>query len=271
MLRPVEPSRLSEKPGGRAETRSETEQTDDPAIVTQAPLTSGAEARERMEDSVAVTGEGAVDESRDDDIEKIATYAQMLKAATARAEKAEQRLSELEEELDELQANAAIEGRQAGFEKGMADSAAEVESRLAALGSAAEEVGTRMDRLVFDAEDTIAEVVLASVVRIMGEVAVDPEQIARTVRKVAADLLKRDKLVIRLAPEDYDFLKASGLAVFADSEGRVAIVPDDRVKLGGCLVEASTGTLDARLDVQLHRFKDALLSARRQRQSELGQ
>jgi flagellar biosynthesis/type III secretory pathway protein FliH len=41
------------------------------------------------------------------------------------------------------------------------------------------------------------------------------------------------------------------------------LLSDDRVLLGGCLIETSGGTLDGRLETQMQQLRDTLLAARR--------
>ena len=44
---------------------------------------------------------------------------------------------------------------------------------------------------------------------------------------------------------------------------RLELVADERVELGGCLIETDGGTLDGRLETQLKRLRDTLLDAAR--------
>jgi len=45
-------------------------------------------------------------------------------------------------------------------------------------------------------------------------------------------------------------------------DAKIEIFPDERVSIGGCLLEAGGGTLDARLEVQLRQLLDTLTRAR---------
>jgi flagellar assembly protein FliH len=50
----------------------------------------------------------------------------------------------------------------------------------------------------------------------------------------------------------------------------VEIAADDRVELGGCLLETPSGTLDSRLEVQLANLRRTLLEARSRQINEDG-
>jgi flagellar assembly protein FliH len=75
------------------------------------------------------------------------------------------------------------------------------------------------------------------------------------VREAMRGMLAKEGLVVRLSPTDYGALGPS-------PEPKVEVVADERVALGGCIIETSGGTLDARLEVQLQQLVDTLTRAR---------
>jgi flagellar assembly protein FliH len=67
-------------------------------------------------------------------------------------------------------------------------------------------------------------------------------------------------LTVAVHQEDFDMLSAT-----AGQAPGLRWVADDEVRLGGCKVTGSQGSLDARLETQLARLRDTLLEVRRTR------
>jgi flagellar biosynthesis/type III secretory pathway protein FliH len=61
--------------------------------------------------------------------------------------------------------------------------------------------------------------------------------------------------VLRVSPRDHPVLQAQFGA-------ELDVVADERVAAGGCLIETTGGTLDARLEIQLRRLLDTLTRVR---------
>ncbi len=73
----------------------------------------------------------------------------------------------------------------------------------------------------------------------------------------------RERLVVRVSPRDHELLAAEGLKPKNGDAHAVELLADERVELGGCLIETGGGTLDGRLETQLKRLRDTLLGAAR--------
>lgn len=91
-----------------------------------------------------------------------------------------------------------------------------------------------------------------------------PDHVAASVRQVLADAQLDTPLTVLLHPQD---LPAMDLRTGPWPAG-VQLASDDRVALGGCIVQAGHQSLDARLEVQLALLREALDEARRQRQRQ---
>ena len=172
-------------------------------------------------------------------------------------------------ELEAAALRAAAERE--GFAKGMemAEQAARqaVAEQIERIDSIMEALSQARVDLVEGAEDMMVEIVYAAVCRIIGEAAPTRAGVSGMVDQVLASFKERDKLVVRLNPQDFELLQQ----VSEVPRGReAALRADTSIMLGGCIVESSNGFLDAKIETQLTRFGEALLVARRKRE-DLGE
>jgi flagellar assembly protein FliH len=93
--------------------------------------------------------------------------------------------------------------------------------------------------------------------------------VVAAVRNVVRERTAREALTLRVCPTDHALLMSEREHLLEGHEGAsVSIVADERVRLGGCMLETSAGTLDGRMEVQLQRLHDLLLSTRARRAAE---
>jgi flagellar assembly protein FliH len=74
------------------------------------------------------------------------------------------------------------------------------------------------------------------------------------VHEAMSEVRSKDGVVLRVSPREHAALQAQ---LGAELE----VLADERVAAGGCLIETTGGTLDARLDIQLRRLADTLVRA----------
>lgn len=169
----------------------------------------------------------------------------------------------LGEKLERMKQEASergyAEGLQAAQDKVQAEYAAEIEGLRALILSARSAMDQQLDGIM----DAAAEIVFEAVAKIIGRVCAEQEGIAAVVREVVHHAKERSRLVIRVNPGDLEVVRACAADIASGtSAGNVDIVPDDRVVLGGCLLETPAGTLDGRLEIQLQQLRDTLVHAR---------
>lgn len=189
----------------------------------------------------------------------------------ARAVAAEHRLHEIQEEIARERRTAIEQGRAQGYQDGMEASRKEVEEELQRLKALIQSLSGEMSKRLNDSEDAMVEVVCASIVKILGEVMLTREGVVGVVKNAVAQLTQRGKLIVRVSPDDFELLQGERQTLLDGlDDTSVELVPDSRVKLGGCLLETESGGLDGRLEVQLQRLNDVLLNTRSQRQAGSG-
>jgi flagellar assembly protein FliH len=163
-------------------------------------------------------------------------------------------------DFDALRKQAFEDGYRDGYEAGAAEAkteraaeaARQAEEFARLLGSAEQALAGQIEGL----EDVLVEIAFAAVCKLLGESALTEEGARNLVRAAMRGVRAKEGLVVRVSPADHRQLSAR------TGEGRVELVADDRVALGGCIIETAGGTLDARLEVQLQQLVDTLTRAR---------
>jgi flagellar assembly protein FliH len=174
----------------------------------------------------------------------------------------------LEDTIEEKKSSAVKEGFDKGYAEG--ETAArelfnEKLQQLEALLTSFEEIGAGV---LESQEDAMVEIVVAAVTKILGEKFVTPEGTVAAVRSAMSHVTQRDHLLFRVAPDDYELLNEHKPELYSGlDQSKAEFVADEKVKLGGCILENKAGSIDKRLEVQLQSFIDTLIRVRNQRRS----
>lgn len=161
------------------------------------------------------------------------------------------------------------EGLAAGHAEGLAAGRAEWAARIAQLDELLAGLHQQLAAGIAGHEDLLVELAFEAVLRILGEAAPTRAGVLAIVRGALQTLPEREGLVVRLAPHDAAAVEAlrDELPRLAGTRG-LELVADDRIELGGCLIETAGGGLDARLETQVQRLRELLLAARQQEGAE---
>ena len=152
------------------------------------------------------------------------------------------------------------QGQHAGLEQGRqdADDAAAVQaSAMEALGATIAEACTRRSAAI---EAAAIEIAFAALLRLIGHSAGDVAVVADTVQRVLEQAPERMLQAIRLSPADHALLAQGGHGL---NLGSALLVADERVSVGGCIVDTDAGSLDGRLETQLAELKTLLVGLHR--------
>lgn len=197
----------------------------------------------------------------------------------------------LQDVLDEAREQARREGRQQGFDEGIAlgrEAAVEEARQQAEAARQALDARTRQldawlaafpaqlqrelaARLAASEDDMIA-LSHALVCRLLGEHALQADRVAALVRQAVAQCCDIGAggsadglLAVRVHAADLEAVESDAdLSQWLARQGARGVrwVADARVSLGGCIVESTQGSLDARLETQLASLRLALLAVR---------
>jgi len=175
--------------------------------------------------------------------------------------------AELDAERGEAHETGLREGREAGFAKAQSEQA----SQLQALANVARSARTRLEQDIEDLADVGAEIVFEGVCKVLGQALGDREGVIAAVRESVRRARDRSRLIVRVSPADFDVIRQHRNKILEGLEaGQVEIAADDRVELGGCLLETPSGNLDGRLEVQLANLRRTLLEAKSRQINEDG-
>lgn len=201
--------------------------------------------------------------------QKMTQLEETLRISQARTEKTEAELQRLLGDIEALREDAVTAGREAGYQAGHVEGQAEIDQQVEQLAKLTDQLFKATEATMAAAEEEMVEVVFASVAKILGDTFVGAEAVVAAVRQSIKQLVNRDRLVIHLSPGDKRLLDEVASGREEEMFGtRVEIVVDERIELGGCLLQTRSGGLDARLEVQMQQLRDCLLDVAARRQEE---
>jgi flagellar assembly protein FliH len=171
--------------------------------------------------------------------------------------------SALQTEREHVLQEARDAGYAAGHAEGLQAGEAAWADRIDALDRAIAAVHDGWHGGIEQAEDAIVEIAFEAVSRLLGATAATREGVIALVREAMRSVRERESLTLHLAPADAAVIASvrGELQKSAQLRG-LEIAADERVELGGCLIETAGGSLDARLETQLARLRDVLLAVR---------
>ncbi len=155
------------------------------------------------------------------------------------------------------------------FEKGFADGQQQAEERFSSsfrsLTVAVEEVSGLKGRIVRESEEDLLQLaMMVSKQIIQQELSQNREILACFVAEAVRGIVDQDDIVICFNPEDCRIVSEKRhlyLAGIGDKR-QITIRPDDSVPVGGCVIDAPTGLVDARVDAQLAEMYKLLIQER---------
>lgn len=167
-------------------------------------------------------------------------------------------------ELDRQRRAAREEGYREGLQRGRDEASKESKRQIVSVGEILAALRIERQRQLDAVQELAVELAFVAMGRILGDALATREGVIEMVRHALQEEADRHRLkIVRISPDDWNFLGEAGRAALVEEAGAgIQVVADARVKLGGCLLDLERGALDARLEVQLARLKDALLDAR---------
>ena len=161
---------------------------------------------------------------------------------------AEQIINTAKEQAQQIveQAKEAYEQeKQRGYQDGLDESKVDQADQML-------KVVSRTINYLSDVEQTMADILLSGVKKIIGEF--DQETLAINLVRNALQHVRNEKQVsIRIPPSQYNMVKARLNEILTDYKGVgfVDLVADQRLSTGDCIMESEIGVVDASVDVQL--------------------
>lgn len=168
-------------------------------------------------------------------------------------------------ELEVLRREALESGREQGLQQGRAAGERECSRQVQLLRTVVEESRAAQLRELGALAQSATDIVLVAVGKILGDAFASREAAFAAVQAVIRRCHERSHLRVCVAPGDFEMLSARhGELMERSRAGELELVADERVVLGGCIVESASGSLDGRLEVQMQRLHETLRNARAQ-------
>lgn len=177
---------------------------------------------------------------------------------------------ETERELLEQEKQAVLQqAQQEGFQRGLEEGKSQAIHEYSGIISMAQEVleaaKTDYTAQVEASEETILQIAVKIAGKIIGnEITAEPSQLLSFVKRGLKEAKEQDEVRLHVHPSHYQFLldnKEELLLVFA-TEAKLFIYPDADIQETMCVIESSSGRIDAGLDSQLKELKDKLFEFR---------
>lgn len=158
--------------------------------------------------------------------------------------------------IEQIASDKAVQKAKMQFEADNAENLAELRRQfansIAEVGSLSSEIANSVEHELVELAIQIAKKVVAR------EVTIDRE-IALTLVKVSlAKLHNRSVAEIHLNPEDYVFVREHLDKL--DFRGKIDLVEDKSISLGGCLIHTETGDIDGRIESQFDEISHGLMN-----------
>ncbi len=164
---------------------------------------------------------------------------------------------EMQMQLSEAYARGLEEGRLAA-ERGLANVFKALREGTNALAALREKVlrGSEVDIL------KLAIMVARKI--ILQEVKQDRQILANIITATVACCSELEKITIRLNPDDYKIVMSDQQLFLSGrvDDSRIELAQDESIRLGGCMVETPTGTVDSRIESQLDEVFNRCLEER---------
>jgi flagellar assembly protein FliH len=158
---------------------------------------------------------------------------------------------------------------QEAFDKGAEEEKKQADEDLAGIYSALCEaisiVSKLKERIVRESEDELLKLAFQVAKKIVRqEIKNDRRILAQLVSEALKGFPEQHDIVVSLNPEDYRVITSNRelfLAGIGD-ERQLTLKSDESTTLGGCIVESSTGVIDARIEAQLDEIYKSLVEER---------
>jgi flagellar biosynthesis/type III secretory pathway protein FliH len=190
-----------------------------------------------------------------------------MEAAANELQRMMQAVKALKPAMDDLTMSVQTGARQQGYADGLARAQAEVQQQLVEAMAALTDAAAQRHKIAQDNEDALAELALRIARKVIGaHLDADPTLIARIVEHSIAELEPSTSIIVKVCPADLAAVEANRAALtrLVKGSGKLEIVGDPTVNVGGCILSSPVGDVDARIETKLSVLETAFAASRRQ-------
>ncbi len=171
-------------------------------------------------------------------------------------------VSAARQQAGEIGAQARQEGYAAGYAEGRAQAERELRDLFSYAESTVREAAEARSQLLAESEETLVRLAVSVARRILTtELETRPERVVDVLRGALRKAFVRDRLQVVCNPADLQLIEDAGptLSSHVGTLRNLELVGDRRIARGGVVVRTDAGDVDATLDAQLERLRDAML------------
>jgi flagellar assembly protein FliH len=166
--------------------------------------------------------------------------------------------------LEEAYCRGVAEGRKAAQEELALARKTQEDVEKRGAEALARSVQTQFNALLTRVETDALRFALAVAERIVKrEVRMDKEVVVRQIREAVKRIVGTDSIKLRVHPDDESIARHHRSAILASLESvrEVIIEADTSVERGGCIIESTSGNVDARMETQLRQVDAAVFGS----------
>lgn len=167
--------------------------------------------------------------------------------------------------MKEAEAKAVAEGFAKGFEEGRQKGEAHYLSATRTLESIVAKAANALPGVIEEAEGIIAAIVFEAVCKLLGTQLLTQEGCLAVVQQVVSRAAHDEVLSVLVSPKDFEQIFAYPMEDDNDSLRtsllKIPFEADERVELGGCLLNFRGGSIDGRIETQFRAFAQSLKDA----------
>ncbi|MCB0873404.1 MAG: hypothetical protein H6531_02345 [Actinobacteria bacterium] len=177
------------------------------------------------------------------------------------ADGAEAHVAQMLAEAEIARDEAVADGWRQGYETGVAEGRDELQGAISAVHSMLEQLTAAVADAPERLADDVAALGLEVAARLVrADLAANPERVVDVVRGAIRKATDRERLIAYVNPDDLETMRASRDDLMTQMGGihRFEVIEDPRIQPGGCILETTSGDIDARMHTQLERLLEAL-------------
>ncbi len=168
--------------------------------------------------------------------------------------------------VQELAETLRSGAREQGYQEGIARAQAEVQSQLLEVMTTLTAAQQERHRLAVQHEGALADLALQIARKVIGaHLEADPTLVARIVQHAISELEPSTALEVRINPQDLAAVESARREVerLVSGGGRIDIIADETVDVGGVVLVSPVGEVDARISTKLSVLETAFTAQRR--------
>lgn len=184
-------------------------------------------------------------------------YLRIIEEANFEAQKI---IEQANRDKDELMEHAAQQGYQEGYNIGYNEGLNQAEEQIQQAAELKSHLDSRSRQMYKEAEKEIMQMVVDIAEKVVGEeLAQNPAAILAIIKQAIAKCAFKDKLVIRVSEQDFDYVSSNKdrISMLAEGINDLEIACDKALDKGSCIVETPSGEVNAGIRVQIHEVKKA--------------